>query len=136
MIFDFNSNIKSMRLNSLSYFLLVAALQLLFGCSVDDYQKLKHESENAIRLEYKTFYELMKEKKFNNAYSKVAVKQQKAMRNKTVMEDQYDFTISNKPVTVITTDARLSYNILIERDSIHEDYFENLVVQVDTLNQT
>lgn len=109
---------------------------ITFGCAVDDYQKLKHESDSKIRLEYKPFFELIKESRFKNAYSKVSSKLESAMQNKTVMEEQYNFAISDSPVTIVNKDGITSYNILIERDSISENSFENLVVQVDSLNQT
>ena len=66
-----------------------------------------------MKISHVSFGELLKNKKFSTAYSKVL--QQQSLTNKTVMEEQYQFTIANKPVKVIETESATSYTILINR---------------------
>lgn len=80
-----------------------------------------------MKISHVSFGELLKNKKFSTAYSKVL--QQQSLTNKTVMEEQYQFTIANKPVKVIETESATSYTILINRAIDDVNSFENLIVQ-------
>ncbi|MCW1147199.1 hypothetical protein [Flavobacterium lacisediminis] len=52
------------------------------------------------------------------------------------MEEQYGFTITNTPVRVMQVGNLTSYTFHIERDSPNSTYFENLVVQNDSIGNT
>ncbi len=49
---------------------------------------------------------------------------------RTIMEDEYNFTISDVPAKVIETDSVVSYTLLIKRDTSSSNTFENLVINV------
>jgi len=53
-----------------------------------------------------------------------------------MIEDKYGFTISDKPIKVFEVDNIISYTFLIERDTIFEKSFENLIIQTDSLGKT
>lgn len=48
------------------------------------------------------------------------------------MEEEYSFTIIDEPAKIIQIDDFTSYTLLIERDSVNDNYFENLVIHVDS----
>ena len=77
----------------------------------------------------------MKEEKFNAAYTKIS-KQKNPISSsalgRTVMEAEYEFTISSIPAKVITYGNNISYNFHINRNVSNSNYFENLVVKVDS----
>ena len=108
---------------------------LFVSCSLEE-EYLKQDNANLkIKIERKTFHELMKEEKFNAAYTKIS-KQKNPISSsalgRTVMEAEYDFTISNIPAKVITYGNNISYNFHINRNVSNSNYFENLVVKVDS----
>ena len=108
---------------------------LFVSCSLEE-EYLKQDNANLkIKIERKTFHELMKEEKFNAAYTKIS-KQKNPISSsalgRTVMEAEYDFTISNIPAKVITYGNNISYSFHINRNVSNSNYFENLVVKVDS----
>ena len=97
------------------------------SCSLEEDYATKKRYEEKMKISHVSFGELLKNKKFSTAYSKVL--QQQSLTNKTVMEEQYQFTIANKPVKVIETESATSYTILINRAIDDVNSFENLIVQ-------
>lgn len=87
-----------------------------------------------MKISHKNFSELLNDRKFNKAYGEVLEK--KNIMRRTVMENQYQFTIANGLANVIETDSDVTYTLLIKRDSIEENTIENLVVKIDSLNET
>lgn len=87
-----------------------------------------------MKIYHKTFSELLKNSKFNNAYSKVITKKSEA--SKTVMEEQYQFTITNGIANVAESANETFYTLLIEREIDDPNSFENLIIKSDSLNQT
>lgn len=75
----------------------------------------------------------MKEEKFSTAFTKIS-KQKNLATGRTVMEVENDFIISNIPAKVVTYGNSISYNFLISRDTVNSNFFENLVVKVDSTN--
>lgn len=52
------------------------------------------------------------------------------------IEVEFDFEIVGSQINVVEDDGHTSYTFLIKKDSLTSTYFENLVVQVDSLNLT
>ena len=100
---------------------------LFVSCSLEEDYATKKRYEEKMKISHISFGELLKNKKFCTAYNKVL--QQQSLTNKTVMEEQYQFTIANKPVKVIETESATSYTILINRAIDDVNSFENLIVQ-------
>jgi hypothetical protein len=59
-----------------------------------------------------------------------------SLQGRTVMEEQYGFTITNTPARVMQVGSITSYTFHIERDSVNSTFFENLVVQNDSIGNT
>ncbi len=86
-----------------------------------------------MKISHVKFNELLKDNKFSKAYGKVQDK--KSLVGKTVMEEQYNFTIADKPVKVLEWAEGITYTILINRTIKDSTFFENLVVEQFTDGQ-
>ena len=80
-----------------------------------------------MKISHIKFNELLKDNKFSKAYGKVQDK--RSLVGKTVMEEQYNFTIADKPVKVLEWAEGITYTILINRTIKDITFFENLVVE-------
>lgn len=115
----------------------------LQSCQNDDFQQDNHSQQNKlnVKIEDKTLEKLMNDKKFSSAFCKISKQKYKipnSVTAKTVMEDDYDFIISDDiSAKVITTESLISYTFHISRenDSLeNSNSFENLVVLTDSLD--
>lgn len=126
-------------MNKLKFLTTLTLISVIFAaCEMnEDVISENHYSNDLkIKLYEKKYEQLMTEKKFVKSFSKIPKKSSNSILNRTVMEDEYGFTISDKPAKVIEMNGDVSYTFLIERDSIATDFFENLVVQTDSLDNT
>jgi len=120
-------------LKTICLFLVVT----LFSCSEDLYDDTNNKSNNKLKITEKKFDELLLDSKFKNAYNKILDKKAGTENARTVMEDNYHFTISaDIPAKVIEENGKTSYTFHITRDTIENGYFENLIVGLDSLNNT
>ena len=55
---------------------------------------------------------------------------------RTVMEDQYGFSISDVSGKMIETDSATSYTLLIKRENQSAEFFENLVINIANNDST
>ncbi len=78
---------------------------------------------------HKSFNELLKDQKFSKAYNKVQAQKNNAA--KTVMEEQYQFTIADKPVKIVQSENGTTYTLLINRAIDDANTFENLVIKYE-----
>jgi len=115
----------------------------LHSCQNDDFKENNHNHQNKlnVKIEDKTFENLMNDQKFSSAFGKIPKQKYKLPNSivaKTVMEEDYDFIISDDiPAKVITTESLISYTFHISRenDSLeNSNSFENLVVLTDSLD--
>jgi len=78
---------------------------------------------------------LLSKESFSNAFTKVFKKTSKAIGNasvqRTVMENEYGFTIVQDGIKVISNEGFTSYTMLIRRAESNTTYFENLVIDID-----
>ena len=86
-----------------------------------------------MKISHVKFNELLKDNKFSKAYGKVQDK--RSLVGKTVMEEQYNFTIPNGLANVISNGNNVTYTLLINRINDEENSFENLIIKVDSLSQ-
>lgn len=122
--------------NKISLVLLLIFIGLVFvSCELQEEAIHQHEYNSILKLYEMKFEELMTNKKFVNSFSKLP-KSTTATVGRTVMENDYGFTIANKPAKVIENNGEISYTFLITRDSTDTDSFENLVIQTDSSNTT
>lgn len=112
---------------------LFATFFATLGCSEDETPSVHAQEHEEHLVKEIPFEELLKQSRFNTAYKKVSKNQKNsnALQAKTVMEEQYGFTIAPENAKVIETDSMTSYTLRIERDIEDPAYFENLVIQVD-----
>jgi hypothetical protein len=77
---------------------------------------------------------LSNELKFSDAFNKVFKKDKlnPSENGKTVMEEQYGFTIDSALIKEISSDNYTSYTFLIHREIADDSFFENLVVTLDS----
>ena len=108
-------------------------LVLLAGCELNE-EVVRRENYTAkIKIREASLDELLGERKFMAAYNKIYTTKEKS---RTMMEAQYGFTIVPHGAKVIEADNRTSYTFKITREHNSPAYFENLVINVDSLEQT
>ena len=124
-----------MRKDNLIRLVIFGIVFMLFGCSEDLYEE-KKSSTWTKSFTWK-FEDLFQNQKFNRAIREIEqIKAKKEFAvNKTVMENQYGFTISDRPVNVIENNTITSYTIYVIRDTNPINVIENLIIQVNQHNE-
>ncbi|WP_394759277.1 hypothetical protein [Flavobacterium sp.] len=111
---------------------------LLFSCSAENDLIENDLNKQNTGVNHRKFEDLIKQEGFRKAILKVPKKKKGTAstntNGKTVMEQQYGFTISNELVNEINKDSIVSYTIHIVRDNSLPNELENLVVQVYNQN--
>ncbi len=124
----------------ISCLLLLSFVSLVFvSCELQEEVVQDHNYSKNIKIYQKSFDELLTDKKFAKSFNKIPKNKEIIRSNiqgRTVMEQQYGFTITNTPVRVMQVGNLTSYTFHIERDVNDNSYFENLVVQNDSLGNT
>ncbi|RTY86204.1 hypothetical protein [Flavobacterium sp. GT3R68] len=94
------------------------------------------EGNQKTLLKEKSFNELLLLNSFNAAYTKIQQEKQKSIASRSALEDEFNFTISEKePVNVVEIDGVTYYNILIQRDEAESGFFENLLIINETIDE-
>ena len=105
----------------------------IFSCSPEQ-NILKSPQKNS-RISQKPFKELLLLNSFNNAYEKVKTEKQKNLASRSALEDEFDFTVSEKHlVKIYEVDEKTYYNIFIKREAVDSTYFENLLLINEKIN--
>ena len=126
--------LKSLIMKTKFKFLIVSITMLLFiSCEKEIYDDALYQDN--LKLEKFTFSTLIKNEKFITAYSKIMKTKTNDYANKTVMEEQYGFTIVDEPVHVLQNDTITSYTMLIKREENPNNVIENLIIQTNQSNQ-
>lgn len=116
---------------------MILAVFILFGCELEQDVINKENYQEKISIRNSTFDMLLKEEPFITAMAKLNKgKQKKDSSSKTVMEDQYGFTIMPDIAKVIQDGTQTTYTFQIKREIDHPDFFENLVIRTDSSHQT
>ncbi len=92
----------------------------LGGCAKEDFSNPQNANAklNGIKIEQKSFEELLGKSDFNKSFSKVVKKSSVTLQTeKTALEEQNGFTINeDAPIKIITqADSTVIYTMLIER---------------------
>ncbi|WP_347070145.1 hypothetical protein [Flavobacterium sp. WV_118_3] len=107
-------------------------LVMLTGCELNE-EVVRNENYAAkIKIRETSLDKLLGESKFATAYNKVYANRDKS---RTVMEAQYNFNIVPHGAKVIEDGTKTSYTFKITREINNPDYFENLVINVDSIGQ-
>jgi hypothetical protein len=134
-------NRKNKITNLLKIGILFFNISLLFSsCEKDEFINYSPNQEKKTSYSQKTFGNIQKTEKFKEAFKKVFETKKQALnsqnRLKTVMEENYGFTIDTNAVSIISSEKYTSYTMLIHRTIDDETFYENLVIQNDSLNNT
>jgi hypothetical protein len=113
----------------------------MVNCQKDDEHTFANDQQKstAIQFKIKTLPELEDDLKFRTAIQKVTSSKKINSLNvlsRTVMEDQYGFSIDYTTIKEVNINNFTSYTMLIRRDSTNVNFYENLVVQVNELDET
>lgn len=115
---------------------MILAVFILFGCELEHDAINKESYQEKISIRNSTFDMLLKEEQFITALSKLNKgKQKKGSTAKTVMEDTHGFSIMPDIAKIIKDGAYTSYTFQIKRKISNPAFFENLVIQMDSLSQ-
>ena len=109
-------------------------LLALFSCELEEEVLQKNNYRENIKIRNSTFDALLNEQHFVNAISKLS--KSKPAQSKTVMEAEYGFTILPDQVKVLEHKGKTFYTFQIKREVQNPDYFENLVIDTDSIGQT
>lgn len=115
---------------------MILAVFILFGCELEHDAINKESYQEKISIRNSTFDMLLKEEQFITTLSRLNKgKQKKGSTAKTVMEDTHGFSIMPDIAKVIKDGAYTTYTFQIKREISNPDFFENLVIRMDSLNQ-
>ncbi len=106
---------------------------IILSCSLEDEVIQEHNHANNVKVEKVNYNELFKQKLFSNTMKRIP-KKKIAVTNefgKSVMEEQYGFTIIDTPVKVVEIDGKISYTIQIVTDNNLDGKLENLILYPD-----
>lgn len=113
---------------------------LLISCEKDEFITITSSPENKINFSEKSFNDIQKSTKFKDAFKKVFETKKQYLKShnriKTAIEVDNDFIIDTNAVSVVSSDKHTSYTMLIHRKVEDETFYENLVIQIDSLNST
>ena len=126
-----NKIYKTLQLLILSLFILLS------GCEIDN-ETLNTNSENQVVIKKHTFQTANKIEKFHDANLKITDGLNKFReKNKgTSKGEESSFIIDSTTIKEISIGNYTSYTMQILRQEPNDTYFENLVIEVDTLNKT
>jgi len=124
---------KKQKLKILLLFSSLVFLGMIFdSCQIDD-EHSNHKHHN-IKVSEKRFNELIQTQNFKKAMEKIPKIKKRITDNfgRTVMEDQYGFSIIDAPIKTTESENTIAYNILIKSDTLKPgNYFENLVININ-----
>lgn len=130
---------KQKRKHLLKKLLIFGIAILLASCSEDLYEESQNDSKNTYSIKRVPLNELAIDQKFNMAFKKVSQKSlsnEIAVFSRTQIENEYGFTIVDEPSNVMEYNSKTSYSLEIQMDSTQADELKNLVIEVNSLNES
>lgn len=107
---------------------------LLFSCQVEEefINEKPHDKSGLIM--HKKFEELIQVTQFKTAFDNITKPKEGFSYkvnapSRTVMEQQYGFTIKDYPANVVVSGSITSYTFLISRENTPSNVFENLIIK-------
>ena len=107
---------------------------IIFGISGCETEKEITINQDKYSIKEYSFKEILKEPKFQNVFSTI-MNGLKQSKNTNTIENSGnipDFTIDENKIKKITKDEYTSYSMLVVRPITNENYFENLVLEIDS----
>lgn len=120
-------------MKKVTYLFIVVTILFTLSCE-KDFDEENHNHENIELREY-TFKQATKNKKFNFSYHKVLDGiNNKVVKGITSRESEEIFTIDSTTIKEIVYNNKTTFTMLVKREEINEDFFENYVVEIDEQN--
>ncbi|UUC44409.1 hypothetical protein [Flavobacterium cerinum] len=113
----------------------ILILIALLSCEIENDVIQKNDYKEKVKIRQSTFDQLLKEQTFVAAFSKFSKQKDRGTQSKTVMEAEYGFTIVPNMAKIIESGHNTSYTFKITRQINNPEYFENLVINVDSLSE-
>ncbi|RXR21080.1 hypothetical protein EQG63_03835 [Flavobacterium amnicola] len=110
----------------------------LFSCSLQEEELQQFDHNKDLLITRKKVTKLFKEKRFISSYQKLPKRKFTVVNTfgRTVMEEQYGFTITSEYANEVLSDSITSYTLSIKRDTITPtNNIENLVIQVNNYTE-
>lgn len=113
---------------------------MLVGCEKDLYENIINNDVSNAKVSIVTISELSNDPEFLKIYGrigklKVCLKDD-IMYSKTSLENKYGFTIIDSTVNMVEYGTKKSYSLLISKDSLPSDQFQNLLVEIKSPTQS
>lgn len=113
----------------------ILLLIALLSCEIENDVIQKNDYTEKVKIRQSTFDQLLKEQTFVAAFSKFSKQKNRGTQSKTVMEAEYGFSIVPNMAKVIESGHNTSYTFKITRQINNSEYFENLVINRDSLSE-
>lgn len=112
--------------------LLLGISVLLWNCEKEEVTIGQQEKKYSIV--EKSFNDFLYKEEFNVAINKIKELKKNKLKSKSVNNDSiYNFTIDNAAIREFKNSGKISYTFFITRKNPSSHFFENLVVQMDSL---
>src|SRR5690606_26996304 len=117
----------------INHFIIILFFALI-GCEAEPIvpelnQSDKGSTNNSFMFNQISFSDLSSDQDFNNAFGKVS-----SVRNKqTTALKHSNFTIDTTSIKKINYGNNITYTMFIKRSEFNENYFENLILKIDSL---
>ena len=110
-------------------------ISFLASCEKDLYENIVESSNNEPQFHRINISELSNDSEFVKVYSRIGklkVRNKANILSKTVLENQYGFTIIDSVVNLVEYDGKQSYSFLIKKDSLSSEKFQNLLIEIES----
>ena len=110
-------------------------ISLLVSCEKDLYENIVKSAHNETQFHRINISELTNDYEFVKVYSRIGklkVRNEGNVLSKTVLENQYGFTIIDSTVNLVDYGGKKSYSFLIKKDSLAFNKFQNLHVIIES----
>nr|WP_298660733.1 hypothetical protein [uncultured Flavobacterium sp.] len=123
--------------SSKTSYLFILFIVVLISCNAPENMIDEANYKSNIKIDNVEVSELFKRKEFNDIVIKLYKQKNGNELSRTVMENQYGFTILDQPAKVIEQNNKITYTLAISRDNQAGSSmgFENLIISSDSLNQ-
>lgn len=114
------------------YSILLFVCLLILSCTNE--KNFLNEKDHHSKISEKSFDELSKMPSFTNAFEKIPKKSKSSSLlsdSRSAIEEEFDFTFSDKPAKVIEAADKTSYTFLIYRTEEDSSFFENLIIEIN-----
>ena len=110
-------------------------ISFLLSCEKDLYENIVDSAHNEPQFHRVNISELSNDSEFVKVYSRVGklkVRNKGNILSKSILENQYGFTIIDSVVNLVEYSDKKSFSFLIKKDSLAHNKFQNLLVEIES----